>query len=42
MEANEVIEADEVKEAVEVFRLGKSLLRSSVIQVIELSFILVF
>ena len=29
MEANEVIEADEVKEAVEVFRPGKSLLRTS-------------
>ena len=29
VEANEVIEVDEVKEAVEVFRPGKSLLRTS-------------
>ena len=40
IEAIEVVEAVEVIEAAEVLRPGKSLLRTSVIQVLEFSFVL--
>ena len=42
VEVSEAIEAAEVNEAVEVLRPGKSLLRTSVIQVLGLRFILMF
>ena len=42
MKASEIAEADEVNEAAEVLRPEKSLLRTSVIQVLKFIFILMF
>ena len=42
MEAIEVAEASEVNKAAEVLRPEKSLMRTSVIKILEFSFILMF